>query len=246
MIIDAHCHAEESKTGWNHPPELVIDLMDKAGIDISIITTYGEYPAMQNAGELLVEYCQRYPDRLIGFVRINPRGGEAANRYLEELVKKHPQEIRGVKLHPVSNTLKPYHPLCLSLFRTCAKLGIPLFTHCCDRVCAQPWQIGMAVKECPETQFICHIGGFFHGEEMIRVAKQFPNITLDTSSVPYPELVVRAIEELGEDRVVYASDNPAGDPLVDVAKIQHLNLPKDTYDKVMYKNIARLIRLDVD
>ena len=132
MIIDAHCHAEENEAGWNHPPELLIDLMDKAGVDISYITTYGEYPYMENAGELLVSYCRKYPGRLYGFVRINPNGGEKGNEYLRRLVKKYPEEIRGVKLHPISNGLKPYHPNCLKLFHTCAELDIPLFT---PRVC---------------------------------------------------------------------------------------------------------------
>lgn len=245
MIIDAHCHAEENEAGWNHPPELLIDLMDKAGVDISYITTYGEYPYMENAGELLVSYCRKYPGRLYGFVRINPNGGEKGNEYLRRLVKKYPEEIRGVKLHPISNGLKPYHPNCLKLFHTCAELDIPLFTHCCDRVCAQPWQIAMAVRECPDTQFVCHIGGFFHGDEMIRVAQQYSNIMLDTSSVPYPELIRKAIETIGSDRVVYASDNPAGDPLVDIAKIEKLNLRKDIYEKIMYRNAAALIKLDL-
>ena len=80
---------------------------------------------------------------------------------------------------------------------------------------------------------------------MIRVAQQYSNIMLDTSSVPYPELIRKAIETIGADRVVYASDNPAGDPLVDIAKIKKLNLPKDIYEKIMYRNAAALIKLDL-
>ena len=80
---------------------------------------------------------------------------------------------------------------------------------------------------------------------MIRVAQQYSNIMLDTSSVPYPELIRKAIETIGSDRVVYASDNPAGDPLVDIAKIEKLNLRKDIYEKIMYRNAAALIKLDL-
>ena len=80
---------------------------------------------------------------------------------------------------------------------------------------------------------------------MIRVAQQYSNIMLDTSSVPYPELIRKAIETIGSDRVVYTSDNPAGDPLVDIAKIEKLNLRKDIYEKIMYRNAAALIKLDL-
>ena len=43
MIIDAHAHADEFQLfGWMDPPERVISLMDRAGIDISIGTTYAD------------------------------------------------------------------------------------------------------------------------------------------------------------------------------------------------------------
>lgn len=247
MIIDAHCHSDEyHEAGWIDPPELVLDLMDKAGVDISLITTYGEYPAYEQAADYLIRACKKYPGRLYGFLRINAAGGQRAVDFLEKTVRAYPEYIRGVKVHPVSNIMKAYNPMSIRLFRKCAELGIPVFSHCCDRVTAQPWQIHYGAVQCPETTFICHIGGFFHGEEAIRMAEQTPNLYLDTSSTPYPDLVRKAVETIGPDRVVFASDNPAGDPLVDVAKIQKLGFDKETYNKIMYRNIARLIRLDVD
>lgn len=245
MIIDAHAHADEYKLfGWIDPPERVIGLMDRAGIDISIVTTYAEAPFNPAAVDNLVNYVNRFPDRLLGFVRIDPKGAEEAVRVFEHTIRSQPR-IKGMKLHPISNLIKPYSPFCTNLLRSAARLEVPVFIHCCDKPLAQPLQIGKAAELCPETTIICHMGGFFRGAEIIRVAQKHHNIVLDTSSIPYPQIILQAIETIGPDRIVFASDNPAGDPVSELAKIRNLNLSPEIEEKILYKNIARLLKLDL-
>lgn len=242
MIIDIHGHSDEfTLFNWVDPPELVVGLMDKAGVDITCITTYGEAPSYKNAISYLVDSVKKYPDRLIGFVRINPQGAEDALKSMEE-ASKYP-EIKGVKLHPISSLLKPYNPFCVNVLKKAAELNMPVFIHCGDKVAAQPWEIGLGAMQSPETTIICHMGGFFHNEESIRMAKANDNVYLDTSSIPYPEIVKKAVEELGDDRVLFASDNPAGDPISDLLKIKNLGFSKETEDKILYKNSARILGL---
>lgn len=242
MIIDIHGHADEYETfGWFDPPERVIELMDLADIDITCITTYGEAPAYPKAITNLVDFVQRFPDRLIGFIRVNPGAGEGAINAITEAAKY--SEIKGVKLHPICNLLKPYNPMCLAVFKKASELGMPVFIHCGDKVAAQPWQIGLGAQMSPETKIICHMGGFFHGEETIRMAKACPNVYLDTSSIPYPDIIRRAIDDIGPDRVVFATDNPAGDPLSDFVKVKELELSKDVEEKIFYKNAAKILSL---
>lgn len=246
MIIDAHAHADEfGLFGWFDPPEKVIELMDKAGIDLSIVTTYAEAPAYPSALENLRNYLDKYPDRLLGFIRIDPKGGDKALEVFEQAVTEHPL-IKGMKLHPISNLIKPYSPFCTRLLKKAAELDVPVFFHCGDKVLAQPLQIGKAAEICPETTIICHIGGFFHGEEAIRMARRHQNIILDTSSIPYPNLIVKAVGEIGPDRVVFASDNPAGDPISELAKIRNLNFDQETEEKILYRNIANILNLDLE
>ena len=246
MIIDAHAHADEFEPlGWFDPPEKVIQLMDKAGINISIITTYAEAPYMQSAVNNLVSYVEKYPNRLIGFLRIDPKGGDKAVEVFEYTIKTYPG-IKGMKLHPISNLIKPFSPLCIKLLKKAGELGVPVFFHCGDKPLAQPLQIGMAAEMCPETTIICHMGGFFHGDESIRVAEKYDNIFLDTSSIPYPKIITKAVEIIGPERVVFASDSPAGDPISDLAKVRNLNYPKEIEEKILYKNIARILNLKLE
>jgi len=242
VIIDIHGHSDEyTLFNWMDPPELVVDLMDKAGIDVTCVTTYGEAPGYSNAIPYLVKAVQKFPERLIGFVRIDPKGADEAMRAMEE-ASKHP-EIKGVKLHPISNLMKPYNPFCVKVLKKAAELQFPVFIHCGDKVAAQPWQIGLGAQLCLETTIICHMGGFFHNAEAIRMAKVCKNVYLDTSSIPYPAIIKRAGEELGADRVVFATDNPAGDPISDLRKVKNLGFDKATEDKILYQNAARILGL---
>jgi predicted TIM-barrel fold metal-dependent hydrolase len=122
---------------------------------------------------------------------------------------------------------------------------VPVFIHCGDAVPALPLQIGKAAALCPETTIICHLGGYFHSDETIRVAERRPNLVLDTSSCPFPAAIHRAIEVLGPDRVVFASDNPAGDPVSELQKIRMLELPEPVEEQVLWGNIARILGLDL-
>ena len=88
-------------------------------------------------------------------------------------------------------------------------------------------------------------GGVFRGEEIIRVAQKYTNIYLDTSSIPYPRIIRQALDAIGPDRIVFASDNPAGDPVSDLAKIKNLHLPPEIEEKILYKNIAKMLKLEL-
>jgi len=172
MIIDAHTHADEFDAwGWYDPPEKLLNLMIKAGIDRSVITSYSDEPGPANGLKNLEKYLKTYPDKLIGFVRVDPKYGDKAIDVFEHAVKNS-KLIRGLKLHPISNIVKPFAPISIKLLKKAAKLKVPVFFHCGDRALAQPFQIGKAAERCPDTTIICHMGGYFHSEDSITMAKK--------------------------------------------------------------------------
>ena len=245
MIIDAHAHADENDIwGWYDPPEKLIGLMDQAGIDLSVVTSYSDEPGPSPGLRNLERYVAAYPKRLIGFPRIDPKFGRSSVELLRRVIRDNPL-MRGLKLHPISNLVKPFAERCVDLIRAAGELGVPVFSHCGDAVPALPLQIGKAAALCPDTTIICHLGGYFHAEEIIRVAERRTNLVLDTSSCPYPAMIQRAVEVLGPHRVVFASDNPAGDPISELQKIRMLGLPQESEQQLLWQNIARLLRLDL-
>jgi predicted TIM-barrel fold metal-dependent hydrolase len=246
MVIDAHAHADENEIwGWYDPPEKLIGLMDEAGIDLSVVTSYSDEPGPSPGLSNLERYVSAYPERLIGFPRIDPKFGPSSVELLQRVIRGNPL-MRGLKLHPISNLVKPFAERCVELIRAAGRLGVPVFIHCGDAVPALPLQIGRAAGLCPDTTIICHLGGYFHAEEIIRVGERRTNLVLDTSSCPYPAMIRRAVEMLGPERVVFASDNPAGDPISELEKIRMLELPKDIEERVLWRNIAGLLHLELE
>jgi hypothetical protein len=243
MIIDAHSHCD-IKFGWKHLPEDIIEMMKTTGIDKAVITTYGDFPGEEPAAlERLYQNLKKYPYQFIGgFIRINPWYGEKAVELLVNAVKEH--SIKGLKIHPVSAVIWPNHPLTLSLLKKAAELNVPAYIHSGDDPMSLPLHIERAAKECPETIILMgHFGGFHYYNDAIKVAKKYRNVLLETSGMPFPKVIRKAIDILGPERIVFGSDMPGLHPAVELAKIKAAELTGEEEELILCKNIAGILSI---
>jgi predicted TIM-barrel fold metal-dependent hydrolase len=238
MIIDSHTHVD--RVGWYDPPETIIRLMDEAGIDKSIIMTYRDAPDSEGALEYIAEAVQKYPERLIGYARINPRRGQAAHRLFQKAMEEY--GFKGLKLHPVGNLCHPAGRETVDLIRLAVRYRAPVLFHCGDEELTLPLQIAQAAGACPEATIILgHSGGYFHTADALRVAERHPNIFLETSAMPYPRVIKEAVERVGASRVLYASDGPGCDPAIEVHKVRIAGLTVEEQEALFYRNILRIL-----
>ncbi len=242
MIIDAHTHVDESEAlGWYDPPEKIIGLMDEAGIDQAVIMGYHDSPgAPVDALSYVATAANCYPDRLIAFARLNPRYGVQAETVLDEMIVQ--RGMKGLKIHPVSSGVHPAHPLTLRLIHRAARYHAPTLFHCGDEDYTLPWQIGAAAEDCPEATIILgHMGGYYHVEDAIAVAQRYPNVYLETSAMPYPERIAQAVAVVGAERILFASDGPGCNPLLELQKLRRAGLSPGDEELVCGQNIRRLL-----
>jgi len=238
VIIDSHTHVD--RFGWYDPPETIIRLMGEAGIDQSIIMTYVDAPDVKGSIEYIAEAFQKYPDRLIGYARMNPRRGEEAQQLFRKAMEEY--GFKGLKLHPAGNRCHPARQETIDLIRLATRYRAPVLFHCGDEEFTLPLQIAEAAKACPEATIILgHCGGYFHTSDAVRVAERYPNIILETSAMPYPRLVREAVERIGAARVLYASDGPGCDPTIEVHKVKLAGLTADDQEAVFHRNIRRIL-----
>lgn len=238
MIIDSHTHVD--RVGWYDPPETIIGLMDEAGVDKSIIMTYRDAPDSEGAIEYIAEAVQKYPDRLIGYARINPRRGEKAHRLFEKAINEY--GFKGLKLHPVGNLCHPGRQETLDIIRLAARYRAPVLFHCGDEELTLPLQIAEAAEACPEATIILgHCGGYFHTKDALRVAERYANIVLETSAMPYPQVIKEAVDRVGASRVLYASDGPGCDPTIEVHKVKLAGLTAQEQEALFYTNIKQIL-----
>lgn len=238
MIIDSHTHVD--KFWWFSPPETIVGLMDEAGIQQCVIMTYGDEPDVEGSMEYIVESIQKYPDRLFGYLRVNPYKGKLSQSILRKGIEDF--GLVGLKLHPVDNLCHPSDPHTIDLIRVATEYNAPTLFHCGDEEYTFPLQIGQAAAECPDSIIILgHSGGYFHTNDAIRVAERHPNVYLDTSCMPYPKMIKEAVSRIGASRVLFASDGPGCNPRIEVQKIKMAGLTPEEEEAVFYKNIKRIL-----
>ena len=242
MIIDAHAHVDEvTSLGWIDPPEKIVALMDEAGIDQAVVMTYTDLPGHNpDALEYLARQVARFPERLIGFARLNPAYPDEAERLLERALTVH--RMKGLKLHPVSTLAHPGAEPTVRLIRQAARYQAPVLFHCGDEPLTTPLQIALAGEQVPEAQIILgHMGGYFHPAEAIEAAARVPNLLLETSAMPYPALIRRAVDVLGPERVLFATDGPGCWPRLELRKLELAGLTAAEREQVQHQNVARLL-----
>ena len=245
MIIDSHAHIQEIKgSSWDSPPERLLRLMDRAGIEKAIVMPYSDMPCKGGRGVDLLQYVanavRKYPQRLIGYARINPCFGKEAEKLLIFAITR--LGMKGLKLHPVGYVMHPGSELTVNLIKKAEALGVPTLFHCGDEEHTLPLQIAEAAKRCPRATIILgHMGGYFHVEDAIRVAEKYPNIMLETSAMPYPYLIKKAVDRIGAERVLFASDGPGCDPLLERKKVEMAGLSSNELKLLFSENIIRIL-----
>jgi predicted TIM-barrel fold metal-dependent hydrolase len=107
-----------------------------------------------------------------------------------------------------------------------------------------PYQTDLLAIQCPDTTVIlAHIGGFFSGEAALTVAQQRANVLVDTSEVPFPDMLRKAVERLGAEKVLFGRDGPGIDIRLETMKVK---LSSQQEWLVMCDSFARLMGVSVE
>jgi predicted TIM-barrel fold metal-dependent hydrolase len=236
LIIDAHGHAGHGQamsapwTTWADP-EVTLRHMAEAGIDHTVIFPINN-PEYEQANQEIAEICARYPDKFIGFAKHDP---ETEAGRIRGLLRREVEvlKLKGLKLHRLPTR---------EVLDTVAELGIPILYH--------PEKVSnfhMIASQYPQIPFImAHLGSFASQDwaqhlEAIDVARRYPNVYLDTSSVVFFKFLEMAAKELGAQKLIFGSDGPEVDSRVELYKIRLLKLSAEDEAKVLGGNILRLL-----
>jgi predicted TIM-barrel fold metal-dependent hydrolase len=242
VIIDAHLHVDDIPSlGWSLDAAHCVRRLDEAGVDRGVVMTIVDAPEVNpRALELVAEACAMYPDRLDAFARIHPWYGDESLALLERAIGE--LGFKGLKLHPVTTIAHPAGADTLRLIRKAAEHSAPTLFHCGDEPLSTPLAVAQAAAACPEATIILgHMGGYFHVDEAIEAAERLPNIVLETSAMPYPEKIRAAVERLGPERVIYASDGPACSPRIELEKVRLAGLGAEAERLVLGGNAERIL-----
>ncbi len=241
-VIDCHAHVgisrlagttEDLTDPWYAvaDPQTILQHAREAGIDKTVIfpifnTTYKE------ANEEVARICRRYPGKFIGFAKHNPETEKGQMRSLLER-EYHELGLRGLKLHDQPTP---------ELLDVVKELNIPVLYH--------PRRVALYeefLPSYPTISFImAHLGSdtsedYEEHLAAIDLAKRFPNVYLETSSVLLTRYIAKAVDELGPSRILFGSDEPEIDSRMEIFKIRVLKLPRQQEETILGGNILRLL-----
>jgi predicted TIM-barrel fold metal-dependent hydrolase len=244
MVIDAHLHLQDDVYVRDEgTPENLIRLMDKAGIQKSVVfKIWNTTRSSIEAGE---EAARKYPDRLIPFAYAVPSYESAVISELEEALSK--KGFRGIKIH--TGDSRPVNYIIDPVVRLAGNYGVPcLIDFRGDHVAAH-----RLASSFPRTRLIiAHMGKFLCSEQdlmdrFIAIAEKCSNTFLDISGVIELWKIKDAVRRIGSHRILWGTDGPraAPDPLsfvrLELNKIEALDLKKEEKEDILGRSIMRLL-----
>jgi len=276
MIIDCHTHIFSPRIKQNRhqyinndpcfallysekeaklaTAEELIDSMDKAGVDISVIVNAGwtTHELCVETNDYILESVARYPKRLIGFCSVQPRSSQAAIAEIERCAKG---GIRGVgELRPDIQLLDLEDEEIMKPFaEVLRKHRLILLTHASEPVghdypgkgIITPDMLYPFITRHPDLTVVCaHWGGGLPFYALMPEVKEaVKNVYFDTAASPflYHHQIYSQVSQLvGADKILFGSDYPLMAPTRLLQEIGSADLPEEAKNLILSGNAKRL------
>lgn len=237
MIVDCHVHVKGGDVYRREfPPGLIVKTMDEAGVDRSVV--FSICLPTPEANELTRRAAEKFPDRLIPFAHVNPDDGALWPVWLDEAI--HEFGFRGVKLHfgvLAEVSAKVIEPVVAKI----QDKSLPVLVDCAQRFDLMD---ELTAKYGEVCFIIAHLGAPADerlNDRFIALARERPNVYLDTSFSSRPWKICDAIRWAGSKKVLFGSDGPLVHPTIELAKVDVCRLSRPERDDVLGGNILRLL-----
>lgn len=238
IINDCHIHLGQSGP-WTpdfNPSTTtteILQLMDKYNIKKAVVFPNplpgSKYPEANN---YIISSVLKYPEKLIGFGRIDPRYGSEIIPEIERLANN---GIMGIKLHPVVECFCPDHPYFIPIYEAIVKSGIRvILVHSSNSGFAEATRWISVARMFPQlTIILAHLN-----EACLPLLKRFNNLYVDTSASS-PHLIEKACQ-IDASKVLFGSDYPYMKYEQELEKVMRLNCSIEVKEKILFKNFLEV------
>jgi len=238
LAIDGHIHVG----AWPHAatfanaeqgaPE-ALAFMDANGIDLVCAVSGGYlWPNTEYAlgNDLLLEFCERMPGRIVGFMSVNPT--DCQERMLAELARMYAAGIRCIKL---INSYQHYPgdgPSLMALYQFASEHHMLVFNHSWTRL-----EIEKIAALHPGTDFI-----FGHyGAAQDPVLREYDNVYANIWTYGNMGWLDRGITEVGAHKFIMGSDGFLNAVSAGVGPVVFAPIPDEEKRLIIGLTQARLL-----
>lgn len=245
MIIDGHTHLIPSFSGQN-----VVDLrFDWDSLDFwlssepesrcVLMPSLTQFCDSVSSNREFFKALSTFPkkDRVLPFLWIHPHQLEAS--HFKEFT------FFGFKFH--SSISQATLDLNEKMLELCDKHRKPILIHCGRNEKSRIDYVLKVNEHYPDLDFICaHLGGLatdliIRAFKKMQEANYLDNIFLETSVCFYPVLIKKAVEILGNDRIIFGTDRPFHDYEISLYTIRSCLFDTETEQNILFRNLQRIL-----
>jgi predicted TIM-barrel fold metal-dependent hydrolase len=248
-IWDCHCHL--SGVPGQTPEarlERLLEFADRLGIarlclSMGLDWNYDPSPQqLRQQNDQVLGAVAAHPDRVFGFVYLNPRHTRASLDELDRCVRDGP--MIGVKLWVAQVCRDPQLD---PLVARAAELEAPVLQHTWTKITGNlpgestPTDLALLASRHPTAALICgHSGGDW--EPGLRAIRPHPNVCADLAGGdPTAGFTEMAVRELGPERVLFGSDAGGRSFASQLAKVLGAQIPDSARRLILAGNLKRLL-----
>ena len=244
IIIDSHCHAGQGVTSTDPASpkgsfERYLERAREAGISRTVIFA-GFHPNYAIANREIGRLVVRQPDRFDGYVFVHARRdrGQVERMVTEGVTRFH---FRGIKVH------RRDAPITREICLVARSFGLPVLYDIMGEVADCHW----LARLFPDVNFIIpHLGSFTDDLRaqlgVIQCLAHYRNIYTDTAGVRHFDLLERAVQTAGPEKILFGSDGPWLHPGVELYRVQSLRLTRKEAALILGLNYLRLTQGQAD
>jgi predicted TIM-barrel fold metal-dependent hydrolase len=247
-IIDSHVHLKHGDAKRTEfPPQVIVAIMDKAGIDKSVV--FAMCTTTKRSIEMAELAATSYPDRLIPYAYALPSYERPVLKELEAALKD--KLFKGIKVHAGECTLPEY--IIDPVLKLAGRFEVP----CLIDVVGNHAQARRMAKAFPDTILIyAHMGRYLTQDaklvdSFIQVAEDYKNVLLDLSGVELVAKIGEAARRVGAGKLVWGTDGPYAHPELvlyaknELDKVRKLDVRPEQKEEILGGNIVKLLKLKV-
>lgn len=232
-------------------PELTLAAMDAAGVEVAVLSAWHGPRGPLISNEEVARLVEAHPGRFAGAAAVDLRRPVEAVAELRRCVQEH--GFRALRVIPWLWELPPSDRRYYPLYATCVELGIPFCTqagHTGPLRSSEPGRpipyLDDVALDFPELTIIAGHIGYPWTDEMIALARKYPNVYIDTSAYTarrYPPQLVDYMRAGGRRKVLFGSNWPMLAPARCLEDLDALALDLEAKELFLGETARRLFSL---
>jgi uncharacterized protein len=245
LIVDGLTIIGTSINGYRLGAEELLASMNSNDIDKGVIApvqpkTYRLEP--QNDAVAVAQ--MRYPDRLIGFCRVDPRQGEDAITELRRCVLR--LKLRGLLLHPMEEGYTINDPPAVRLVREAGALSVPVVVAAGYPWVAHAQQIRSVAEQAEGTTIVMSHGGQINISGLAQAdaflaMQTCDNLCVGTNGVYRQDFLEECVDAFGPERVLFTSMAPVFDQGFELDRVRSIKMEESEQQYVLGTNMVRIL-----